>query len=141
MATRKAPAKKSAAKKSVKSAARKSTTPPSRRWSAKVDTDSTHPDHELFLQSAPKIAKALADKRVSPKGPASGMRMLNFYINRAGKNLSKERVATLERAKELLSKIIAKSKEQTPAKKSAPKKAAKKQAAKKNASKKSPSRS
>jgi tRNA(adenine34) deaminase len=154
MATRKAPAKKSVAKKSPakKSAPKKSTTPPSRRWSAKVDTDSTHPDHELFLQSAPKIAKALAHKRVSPKGPASGMRMLNFYINRAGKNLSQERIATLERAKKLLSGIIAKSKEdkeEAPAKKAAPKKAAKKSAAKKatkqaakqkSANSKSPSR-
>ena len=140
MATRKAPAKKSTAKSVVKklgakkSAAKKSTTPPSRRWSAKVDTDSTHPDHELFLQSAPKIAKALATKRVSPKGPASGMQMLNFYINRAGKNLSKGRIATLERAKDLLSDIIAKAK--APAKKPAPKKATKK----KSASKKSASR-
>ena len=135
MATRKAPAKKSTAKKSPakKSAAKKSTTPPSRRWSYKVDTDSTHPDHGLFLQSAPKIAKALATKRVSPKGPASGMQMLNFYINRAGKNLSKERIATLERAKDLLSGIIAKTK--APVKKSAPKKAAKKKSAvKKSAS-------
>ena len=131
MATRKAPAKKSATKKS---ATKRSTTPPSRRWSAKVDTDSTHPDHELFLQSAPKIAKALATKRVSPKGPASGMQMLNFYINRAGKNLSKGRIATLERAKDLLSDIIAKAK--APAKKPAPKKATKK----KSASKKSASR-
>ena len=141
MATRKAPAKKSAAKKSPakKSSAKKSTTPPSRRWSYKVDTDSTHPDHGLFLQSAPKIAKALATKRVSPKGPASGMRMLNFYINRAGKNLSKSRIATLERAKDLLSDLIAKAK--APAKKAVPKKAAKKNAAKKkSASKKSASR-
>jgi len=140
MATRKAPAKKSAAKSvtkkppAKKSPAKKSTTSPSRRWSAKVDTDSTHPDHELFLQSAPKIAKALATKRVSPKGPASGMQMLNFYINRAGKNLSKGRIATLERAKDLLSDIIAKAK--APAKKPAPKKATKK----KSASKKSASR-
>jgi hypothetical protein len=117
-----------------KTPAKKSTTPPSRQWSYKVDTDSTHPDHGLFLQSAPKIAKALATKRVSPKGPASGMRMLNFYINRAGKNLSKERLATLEHAKDLLSGIIAKTK--TPAKKSAPTKAAKK----KSVSKKSASR-
>ena len=131
MATRKAPAKKSATKKS---ATKRSTTPPSRRWSAKVDTDSTHPDHELFLQSAPKIAQALATKRVSPKGPASGMQMLNFYINRAGKNLSKGRIATLERAKVLLSGTIAKAK--APAKKSALKKAAKK----KSASKKSTAR-
>ena len=141
MATRKAPAKKSTAKKSLakKSAAKKSTTPPSRRWSYKVDTDSTHPDHGLFLQSAPKIAKELATKRVSPKGPASGMRMLNFYINRAGKNLSKGRIATLERAKDLLSDMIAKAK--APAKKSAAKKSIPKKAAKKkSASKKSASR-
>ena len=84
---------------------RSSTTPPSRRWSAKVTTDSTHPDHGLFLKSSSEIARALASKRVSPKGPASGMRMLNFYINRAGKNLDAEHRATLERAKELLSEI------------------------------------
>ena len=59
-----------------------------KKWSAKVTTDSTHPDQGLFNQSASAIAKALASKKVSPKGPASGMRMLNFYINRAGKNLS-----------------------------------------------------
>ena len=89
---------------------RTSTTPPSRRWSAKVDTDTTHPDHGLFLKSGPEIARALASKRVSPKGMASGMRMLNFYINRAGKNLSSERMHELDRAKELLSKRIAREK-------------------------------
>ena len=44
------------------------------------------------------------------------MRMLNFYINRAGKNLSASRHATLERAKTILSEIIAKQKKQPPAK-------------------------
>jgi len=78
-----------------------------RKWSAKVDTDSTHPDEGLFNKSASVIARALASKKVSPKGPASGMRMLNFYINRAGKNLSKERHAELEKAKDKLSAIIA----------------------------------
>jgi tRNA(adenine34) deaminase len=93
-------------------------------WSAKVDTDSTHPEEGLFNKSASAIAKALASKKVSPKGPASGMRMLNFYINRAGKNLSSERHAELEKAKTLLSKIIVdqKSKTSSTAKKSAPKK-------------------
>ena len=38
------------------------------------------------------------------------MQMLNFYINRAGKSLPKERVATLKQAKEILSGIIAKKK-------------------------------
>ena len=100
-----------------------------KKWSAKVTTDSTHPDEGLFNQSATAIAKALASKKVSPKGPASGMRMLNFYINRAGKNLSKSRHAELEKTKTLLSKIIA---NQQPAAKTAstktPKKAAKKTA-------------
>jgi tRNA(adenine34) deaminase len=54
--------------------------------------------------------------------------MLNFYINRAGKNLSTSRQAQLERAKTLLSEIIAKQKSKSPAKpaKQATKKAAKK---------------
>ena len=37
--------------------------------------------------------------------------MLTYYINRAGHNLSAERRAELEKAKELLSKRIAKEKE------------------------------
>ena len=103
-----------------------------KQWSAKVDTDSTHPDDGLFNQSASAIAKALASKKVSPKGPASGMRMLNFYINRAGKNLSKERQAELEKAKDKLSALIAKQKPEKPqtSRKSATKKAATKTARK-----------
>jgi tRNA(adenine34) deaminase len=81
-----------------------------RRWSNKVDTDSTHPEPGLFSKAPRTIAKALASKKVSPKGPASGMRMLNFYINRAGKNLTTERIAALEKAKIVLSELIAKQK-------------------------------
>ena len=126
-------------KSNLKKAVKKSTTPPARRWSAKVDTDSTHPEHGLFLKSARTIANALATKKVSPKGPASGMRMLNFYINRAGKNLTKERVAELEEAKEILSTIIARQKGERPAVKKAPAKTAavKKAAVKTSAKKKS----
>jgi tRNA(adenine34) deaminase len=87
--------------------ATKTTKNPKKKWSASVTTDSTHPDAGLFNQSASTIAKALASKKVSPKGPASGMRMLNFYINRAGKNLSASRHAELEKAKSRLSEIIA----------------------------------
>jgi tRNA(Arg) A34 adenosine deaminase TadA len=105
-----------------------------KKWSAKVDTDSTHPDEGLFNQSASSIAKALASKKASPKGPASGMRMLNFYINRAGKNLPEERHAELEKAKSLLSGIIAQQKEKT--QKSPAKRASKKTA--KKAAKKTP---
>jgi tRNA(adenine34) deaminase len=42
------------------------------------------------------------------------MRMLNFYINRAGKNLSAERHEALEKAKTILSKIIANQKKNLP---------------------------
>jgi tRNA(Arg) A34 adenosine deaminase TadA len=106
------------------------------KWSAKVTTDSTHPDEGLFNQSASAIAEALASKKVSPKGPASGMRMLNFYINRAGKNLSASRKAELKKAKTQLSEIIANQKtrtEKTSAK--APQKKATKKSAKKTPSK------
>jgi tRNA(Arg) A34 adenosine deaminase TadA len=109
---------------------------PKNKWSAKVTTDSTHPDEGLFNQSASAIAKALASKKVSPKGPASGMRMLNFYINRAGKNLSASRKAELKKAKTQLSEIIANQKtrtEKTSAK--APQRKATKKSAKKTPSK------
>jgi uncharacterized protein DUF3175 len=82
-----------------------------KRWSASVHTESTHPPPGLFKKSAPEIARSLASKRVSPKGPASGMRMLNFFINRGGKGLSASRKAELERAKRLLSERIRKARE------------------------------
>jgi hypothetical protein len=82
-----------------------------RRWSASVTTDSTHPPQDLFNQSAAVIARSLASKKVSPKGAGSGMRMLTFYINRAGHNLSATRKQELNKAKKLLSERIAKEKE------------------------------
>lgn len=85
--------------------AKKTATP--KKWSARVTTDSTHPPEGLFNKSAAMIARSLASKKVSPKGPASGMRMLTFYINRAGHNLSATRKAELQKAKTLLSKRIA----------------------------------
>jgi len=75
-----------------------------RRWSAKVTatSDATHPPEGLFKKDAATIARTLASKKVSPKGVSSGMRMLTFYINRAGKNLPKSRMRVLEKAKELM---------------------------------------
>ncbi len=77
-----------------------------RRWVAKVKTASTYPPAGLFNKSAATIARTLASKKVSPKGPSSGMRMLTFFINRAGRGLSPERRAELEKAKDLLSKRV-----------------------------------
>jgi tRNA(adenine34) deaminase len=117
MATKKA-AKKTTATKSRK----RSTAPPSKRWSSKVTTDSTKPGPGLFKKSAKAIAEGLAKKSVSPEGPGQGMRMLTFYENRGGKNLSAERRQALENAKKLLHEKV----EQGHTKKSAKKSTAKK---------------
>jgi hypothetical protein len=84
-----------------------------RKWSAGVDTESTYPEDGLFKKDAATIARSLASKKVSPKGPSSGMRMLTFYVNRAGKNLPQSRLKVLDRAKELLHERIEKSKDGT----------------------------
>ncbi|MGH9605714.1 MAG: DUF3175 domain-containing protein [Terracidiphilus sp.] len=74
-----------------------------KKWSGNVKTVSTYPPEGLFTKDPETIARTLASKKVSPKGPGSGMRMLTFFINRAGKNLSSSRKAELQKAKELLS--------------------------------------
>jgi len=82
-----------------------------RRWVKTVTTDSTHPPAGLFTKDAATIARTLASKRVSPKGPGSGMRMLTYFINRGGRGLSKTRRAELERAKKLLSARVKRARE------------------------------
>ena len=82
-----------------------------RKWVSQVKTDSTHPPEGLFTKDAGTIAKALASKKVSPKGPGSGMRMLTYFINRGGKGLSATRKRNLEKAKELLSERVKKAHE------------------------------
>lgn len=76
------------------------------RWVAKVKTDSTHPEKGLFTKKASIIARSLASNKVSPKGPSSGMRMLTYYINRAGNGLSAARRRELEKAKTILARKI-----------------------------------
>jgi hypothetical protein len=83
---------------------------PAKKWVARVTTDSTHPEKGLFTKDAATIARSLASKKVSPKGPGSGMRMLNYFINRGGHNLSASRRRELEKAKKLLSRRIQKTK-------------------------------
>ena len=80
------------------------------RWIARVKTDSTHPPSGLFTKSASTIARTLALRSVSPKGPASGLRMLTYFINRAGRGLTAERKAELQKAKALLSRRIERAK-------------------------------
>src|SRR2546425_9649778 len=73
-----------------------------RRWVKTVTTDSTHPPAGLFTKDAATIARTLASKKVSPKGPGSGMRMLTYFINRGGRGPSKTRRAELGGGKKLL---------------------------------------
>jgi hypothetical protein len=75
---------------------------PPNRWSHKVQTVSTFPPAGLFTRNAATVAKVMASKKVSPKGIASGIRMIQFFINRAGKNLPAARKKELEKAKSIL---------------------------------------
>ena len=84
-----------------------------------MTTVSTSPPPGLFTKDADTIARTLASKKVSPKGPVSGLRMLIYFINRAGKGLSAARRRELEKAKKLLSQRIGRAKaarQQPPAK-------------------------
>ena len=77
-----------------------------RRWVKTVTTVSTKAPLGLFTRDAATIARTLALPRVSPKGPVSGLRMLSFFINRAGRQLPRARRAELEKAKRLMRKAI-----------------------------------
>jgi hypothetical protein len=77
------------------------------RWVRGVTTDSTHPPAGTFSGSAAQIAKTMARKDVSPRGLGSGIRMIQYFINRGGKNLSARRRAELERAKRILQRRAA----------------------------------
>lgn len=89
---------------------------PVRKWSGKVTETSDALDlkKNVFKQDDPdSIAKSLkksAQQSKRKKGTPyqSAMSMLNFYINRAGDNLSKTEHAKLEKAKESLRKLFGK---------------------------------
>ena len=87
-----------------------------KKWSQEVTENSDAMDLKggVFKQpNAKKIADSLkASAEHSDRRKASpfqsAMSMLSFYINRAGKQLSKSRLATLDRAKDELRKDFGK---------------------------------
>ena len=66
-----------------------------------------HPPRGTFSGSASQIARTMSRKNVSPGGVGSGIRMIQYFINRAGRKLSASRRAELERAKRLLQRRAA----------------------------------
>src|SRR6266404_7808611 len=86
----------------------------SKRWSARVTKHSNALDLEpkvFRLRSPRKIALSLKrsaehSNRRKAKPYQSAMSMLNFYINRAGKNLPRSRQRVLERAKDELREVF-----------------------------------
>jgi hypothetical protein len=84
------------------------------KWSASVTRDSNALDLEqgVFTKPSPgAIARSLkrsAERSGRRKATPyqSAMSMLTFYINRAGRNLPKARLAVLERAKGELRKVF-----------------------------------
>src|ERR1043166_3103557 len=107
------------ATKTAKKAAKKSgTSHKPRKWSARVNQTSDALDLKkgIFrLKDPKKIASSLkrsATKSKRKKGTPfqSAMSMLNFYINRAGKALSKADKAPLEKAKQQLRILFGKEK-------------------------------
>jgi Protein of unknown function (DUF3175) len=79
-----------------------------KRWLAKVKTVSTFPPKDAFTKDAETIAKTMASKKVSPMGLGSAVRMVQYFINRAGKSLPQARRRELEKAKRILQEMNAK---------------------------------
>jgi hypothetical protein len=85
-----------------------------RKWSARVTRESNALDLEadVFTFASPRaIAESLKRSAESSRRRKAGafqsaMSMLNFYINRAGSNLSRTRKNVLERAKGELRKAF-----------------------------------
>jgi hypothetical protein len=85
-----------------------------RRWSAKVTkhSDALDLERSVFkLKDPHKIALSLKrsaqiSKRRKGTPYQSAMSMLNFYINRAGKNLPQKQKRVLERAKDELRDVF-----------------------------------
>jgi hypothetical protein len=73
-----------------------------KQWIRDVKTVSTFPPKLLFTKDAETVAESMASKEVSPQGIGSGIRMIQYFINRAGKNLSPAQAKELEEAKRIL---------------------------------------
>jgi tRNA(adenine34) deaminase len=67
---------------------------------------STAPSRGTFTRPAREIARTMARRDVSPKGLGSAIRMIQYFINRAGRNLSPRRRREIEGAKRILQRRL-----------------------------------
>jgi len=92
---------------------------PKKKWSGNVTEHSNALDLEQGVfknKNSKKIAQSLKrsaehSKRKKSGSYQSAMSMLNFYINRAGKNMTKKEKEPLEKAKRELRKLFHKDEE------------------------------
>lgn len=104
------PARQRHAHSATGKTATKSTRDATQRWSQRVTESSDSLDLEpgVFAFKSPEAiaqslkASALRSRRRKGTPFQSAMSMLNFYINRAGRNLPKSQLETLEKAKDKL---------------------------------------
>jgi Protein of unknown function (DUF3175) len=75
---------------------------PVRKWSRNIKTVSTFPPAGTFTKPGEEVARIMATKKVSPGGLGSAIKMVQMFINRAGRKLSAGRKKELEKAKRIL---------------------------------------
>lgn len=73
-----------------------------KKWVQSVKTVSTYPPEDTFNRPAKEIARIMAQLTISPKGLGSAIRMVQYFINRGGKNLPARQKRELEKAKHIL---------------------------------------
>lgn len=68
-----------------------------------MKSDSDRMPANLFANPPEKIVEILTSREIFPRGAASGMRVLSFYIAHSGKGLNPVRRRNLAKAKKMLS--------------------------------------
>jgi len=68
----------------------------------RAEVAATSPPAGLFTRDAETIARTMARRSVSPKGLGSAIQVIQFLINRSGRNLAPARRKELEKAKRML---------------------------------------
>lgn len=71
-----------------------------------MKSDSDRIPANLFAKAPEQIVEVLSSRDMFPHGPASGMRVLTFYISRSGKGISPSRRRNLEKARKMLSHLV-----------------------------------